>query len=127
MAPASRGGVWAGRGLSGLAVLFLTFDSVIKLLSLEPVLASFAKLGYPGSLSVPIGTLEMVCLLVHLVPRSAVFGAVLLTGYLGGAIASHVRLQDPLFSHSLFPVYVGALIWGGLYLRDSRLREFRPW
>ncbi|MBI2686534.1 MAG: DoxX family protein [Acidobacteria bacterium] len=119
--------VWTGRALSGLAALFLAFDGVIKLLAIEPVLASFAQLGYPVSLAVPIGTLELLCLSVHLFPRTAVFGAVLLTGYLGGGIASHVRLQDPLFTHSLFPVYIGALLWGGLYLRDTRLRAFRPW
>jgi hypothetical protein len=115
--------LWAGRILSALAVLFLLFDSVIKLRMIAPVVESFARLGYPASLSRGIGLLELVCIVVHLIPRAAVLGAVLLTGYLGGAVATHVRVGDPLLSHVLFPVYVGVMIWGGLYLRDDRLRN----
>jgi hypothetical protein len=114
--------IWAGRILSGLAVLFLLFDSVIKLMTIGPVVESFTQLGYPVSLSVGIGLLELVCVAVYLIPRTAMVGAVLLTGYLGGAVATHVRVSSPLFSHVLFPTYVAALIWAGLYLRDSRLR-----
>jgi hypothetical protein len=113
---------WAGRILSGLAVLFLLFDSVIKLMTIGPVVESFTQLGYPVSLSVGIGLLELVCVAVYLIPRTAIVGAVLLTGYLGGAVATHVRVGSPLFSHVLFPTYVAALIWAGLYLRDRRLR-----
>jgi hypothetical protein len=120
----SRKRLWAGRILSALAVLFLLFDSVIKLMMIAPVVESFARLGYPASISRGIGLLELACIVVHLIPRTAVLGAVLLTGYLGGAVATHVRVGDPLFSHVLFPVYVGVMIWGGLYLRDDRLRNF---
>ena len=112
---------WTGRVLSTLAVAFLAFDAVIKLLVLPPVVQSFGALGYPVHLAVTIGVLELACLAVYLVPRTAVLGAVLLTGYLGGAIATHVRLENPLFSHVLFPTYVAALVWGGLYLRDRRV------
>lgn len=114
--------LWIGRILSGIAVLFLLFDSVIKLIVIQPVVDSFEHLGYPVSLSRGIGTLELLCLLVYLIPRTSIFGAVLLTGYLGGAVATHVRAESPLFSHILFPVYIGILLWGGLYLRDARLR-----
>lgn len=114
--------LWIGRVLSGIAVLFLLFDSVIKLIVIQPVVDSFEHLGYPVSLSRGIGTLELLCLLVYLIPRTSSFGAVLLTGYLGGAVATHVRAESPLFSHILFPVYIGILLWGGLYLRDARLR-----
>ena len=111
----------AGRVLSALAVAFLAFDAVIKLVVAKPVVDSFAQLGWPAHLAVTVGVLELACLAVYLVPRTAVLGAVLLTGYLGGAIATHVRLENPLFSHVLFPTYVAALVWGGLYLRDRRL------
>jgi DoxX-like family len=121
-AVSSRRAVWIGRVLSGLAILFLAFDSTVKLLALAPALEGTARLGFPLSTVRPIGILEAFCLVAYAFPPSAVFGAVLLTGYLGGAIATHVRLGDPLFSHVLFPVYVGALLWGGLWLRDRRVR-----
>jgi len=114
--------VWAGRVLSALAVAFLAFDAVIKFFVIPPVVQSFAQLGWPVHLAVTIGVLELACLAVYLVPRTALVGAVLLTGYLGGAIATHVRVGNPLVSHVLFPTYVAALVWGGLYLRDSRVR-----
>ena len=113
---------WTGRTLTALAVLFLLFDLSIKLAHIQAVTDAFAKLGIPDHLAVAVGTLELFCLIVYLVPRTAVLGAVLLTGFLGGAIMLHVRIGDPLFSHVLFPVYIGALLWVGLYLRDSRLR-----
>jgi len=111
---------------SALAVLFLLFDSVIKLVKIAPVVESFARLGYPDSLSRGIGGVELVCLVVYLIPRTSALGAVLLTGFLGGAIATHVRVGDPLLSHVLFPAYVAALLWGGLWLRDERLRTLVP-
>ena len=114
----SKKRLWAGRILSGLAVLFLLFDSVIKLTHIAPVVESFTRLGIPLDLAPWIGTLELVCLAVYLVPRTAIPGAILLTGFLGGAVLTHVRVGDPLFSHVLFPTYIGALIWGGLFLRD---------
>ena len=113
---------WAGRTLSALAVLFLLFDTVIKLMKIAPVAESFARLGMPVDLARAIGVLQLVCLGVYLIPRTAIPGAILLTGYLGGAIATHMRVGDPLFSHVLFPIYVAVLVWGGLFLRDDRLR-----
>ena len=113
---------WVGRGLSALAVLFLVFDTVIKFLPIPQVTESFAQLGYPPQLAWTIGTIELICLAVYLWPRTSIIGAVLWTGYLGGAIATHVRVENPLFSHVLFPTYVAALLWGGLLLQDERLR-----
>ena len=113
---------WIGRVLTAAAVAFLTFDLVIKLLVIQPVVESFQRLGYSVDVSVGLGLLQLVCLVTYLVPRTAVVGAVLWTGYLGGAIATHVRVGDPLWSHTVFPIYVAALLWGGLYLRDARVR-----
>jgi hypothetical protein len=87
---------------------------------------AFVKLGYPTSLAVPIGIVLLVCVVIYVIPRTSVLGAILLTGYLGGAIATHVRVGDPLFSHVLFPTYVALLLWGGLYLREDRLRALIP-
>lgn len=115
-----------GRVLSGLAAAFLTFDSVGKLLRVPPVIEGTASLGYPVSVIFPLGVTLLICVLVYLVPRTAVLGALLLTGYLGGAVATHVRVGSPVFSHMLFPTYVAALLWGGLLLRDARLRAFLP-
>lgn len=125
-APTSKTAIRAGRILSGLAVAFLLFDSVIKLLVIPPVVQSFGQMGYPVSLAVAIGTIELVCLAVYVIPPSSILGAVLLTGYLGGAIATHVRIGSPLFTHILFPVYIAVLIWGGLLLRDTRVRALVP-
>ena len=122
----SKKRLWAGRILTLLPVLFLLFDSTIHVLNIEPVVESFAELGYPVGVARGLGILELVCLIVYLVPRTAILGAILLTGYLGGAVATHVRVASPLFSTVLFPVYVGALLWGGLYLRDARLRALIP-
>jgi hypothetical protein len=121
-AAVSKGRLWTGRILSGFAVLFLLFDSIIKLMVIPAVVDSFRQLGYPVSVSRGIGLLQLVCLAVYVIPRTSALGAVLLTGYLGGAVATHVRVGSPLFSHILFPIYVAALIWGGLYLRDDRVR-----
>jgi hypothetical protein len=119
--------LWAGRVISGFAVLFLLFDTVIKVLQLAPAMEGTTQLGYPAHLVAVIGAIELVCLAAYVFPRTSVLGAVLLTGYLGGAIATHLRIGSPLPSHTLFPIYVAALIWGGLYLRDARLRAFLPW
>ena len=119
-------GVWAGRIMSTLAILFLLLDGTMKLFKPAPVIKATLQLGYPESSIIPLGILLLSCVLIYLVPRTAVLGAILLTGYLGGAVASHLRLGDPLFSHVLFPVYIGALIWGGIYLRDERLRFIVP-
>lgn len=125
-AEATKKALWIGRVMSALPVAFLVFDVVIKLLRLAPVTESFARLGYPGSAARGIGLLELVCLAAYVVPRTSTLGAILLTGYLGGAVATHVRIGDPLFSHVLFPVYVAALLWGGLFLRDPRVRALHP-
>jgi hypothetical protein len=125
-APVPKAKLWAGRIMSALAVLFLLFDSVIKVMKLAPAVEGTTELGYPESVVVGIGIIELVCLVVYLIPRTTVLGAVLLTGYFGGAIASHVRIGSPLFTHVLFPIYVAALIWGGLFLREGRLRALIP-
>ncbi len=114
--------LWTGRVLSGLAVLFLAFDGAMKVLQVEAAREATSNLGWSIEAMFGLGVLELVCLAVYLVPRTAIVGAVLWTGYLGGAIATHVRVDNPLFSHVLFPVYVAMLLWGGLYLRDPRVR-----
>ena len=121
-ASSSKTTLWTGRILSGLAILFLVFDTVIKLLARPEVADSMQQLGYPTELGFVIGIIELVCLVAYIVPATSVIGAILLTGYLGGAIATHLRLENPLFTHILFPTYIAALIWGGLYLRDRRVR-----
>ena len=118
--------LWAGRILTGLVTAFMTFDIVIKLIDLQVVRDSLVQLGYPPQFGPLIGAIELICLLLYLFPRTAVLGAVLLTAVMGGAIASHMRIGDPLVSHTLFGVYLGAAIWGGLYLRDARLRAIFP-
>jgi hypothetical protein len=125
-APSSRGRL-AGRILTGIAIAFLTFDVVIKLVGAKAALDGTVALGYqPHHLPI-IGMIGLVCLILYVIPRTAPLGAILWTGYLGGAIASNLRLDLPLFSHTLFPIYVAALIWGGLYLRDARVRALvRP-
>ena len=112
-----------GRALSAVAVAFLLFDSVGKLLEVAPVVAGTTQLGYPDSIVRTLGVILLLCVVVHLIPRASVLGAILLTGYLGGAVATHVRVGSPLLTHVLFPVYVAAFIWGGLLLRDARLRR----
>ena len=113
---------WTGRVLSGIAVLFLTFDLAIKLSMAKAAVEGTTQLGWqPHHLPI-LGAIQLVCLVVYLIPRTAPLGAVLWTGYLGGAIATHLRLDNPLFTHVLFPVYVAALLWGGLWLRDERVR-----
>ena len=115
-----------GRVLTALPVAFLVFDAAIKFTHVPAVAQSMNQLGYPASSAIGIGILELICLAIYLIPSTAVLGAVLLTGYLGGAIASHVRVGNPLFSHVLFPTYIAAMLWGGLYLREARLRALLP-
>ena len=125
--PGSTRTAWTGRIMSGLAVAFLIFDGVGKLLEVQPVIDGTTQLGYPPDIVFSLGVTLLSCVLAYLVPRTSVPGAVMLTGYLGGAVATHVRVGNPLFTHVLFPTYVAALIWGGLMLRDARLRAFLPW
>jgi hypothetical protein len=127
VATRSRGAVWTGRGLSGIAVLFLVFDSVGKLLRVQPVIDGTRELGYPVSSILPMGIVLLACAATYVFRPTSVLGAVLLTGYLGGAVATHLRVGNPLFTHMLFPIYVGFFIWGGLFLRDARLRALFPW
>src|SRR6266853_6772704 len=125
-ASSSRRNVWIGRGLSGLVVLFLIPDGIIKFIKPAPVAEAFAHLGWPLSLANVIGVVLLVCVALYAFPRTSVLGAILLTGYLGGAVATHLRAGDPLFSHVLFPTYLGVLLWLGLYLRDDRVRVLIP-
>ena len=118
--------VWVGRVLTALAVLFLGVDTAIKLVQLPVVGETLAELGYPSELGLTIGIVELVCLVLYAVPRTALLGAILLTAVFGGGIASHIRIASPLFTHILFGVYLGLFVWGGLYLRSARLRDLIP-
>jgi hypothetical protein len=122
----SRRQVVVGRVLSGLAIAFLTFDAAVKLARLPAAIESTIQLGYSASSVLGIGLAELAALILYAFPRTAVLGAILLTAHLGGAVASQVRVGNPLFSHILFPTYVAALVWGGLYLRDARVRALLP-
>ena len=118
---------WMGWVLSGLVIAFLLMDAAMKLMALPVVLEAGAPLGLPGAdLARGLGTLLLVCTVLYTVPQTAALGAILLTGYLGGAVATHMRVGSPLFTHVLFGVYLGILLWGGLYLRDARLRALIP-
>lgn len=118
--------LWTGRTMTGIAILFLAVDSVVKVIGFAAAAEGTVRLGYPATALLPIGIIELACVFVYMVPRTSAFGAVLLTGYLGGAIATHVRVESPLFTHVLFPIYVAALVWGGLFLRDEQLRKVIP-
>jgi hypothetical protein len=122
IAASSKKRLLAGRVVSAVPVLFLLADSVMKLLKPAFVVEATIKLGYSETVIVGLGVLLLACTILYTIPRTSIFGAVLLTGYLGGAVATHLRVGDPLFSHVLFPVYLGVMLWGGLYLRDARLR-----
>jgi len=114
-------GVWTGRVLSALAVVFLAFDGAIKLMKLPAVLDATVQLGFPLSSIVPIGLTLLVCTLIYVIPRTSVVGSVLLTGYLGGAVAAQARVGHPLFE-TVFPIIVAAVVWAGVFLRDRRVR-----
>lgn len=115
--------LWAGRILSGIPVLFLLMDGVMKFIQPAPVLEATTQLGIDVSLIVTLGGTLLACTALYLIPRTSILGAILLTGYLGGAIQSHLRVGNPLFSHILFPVYLGVMLWAGLYLRNESLRK----
>jgi hypothetical protein len=127
-ASSSKGARWTGTAMSGLVILFLLFDGGIKLVPLEIVTQTSGEIGLPTDASFArlLGILTLIGVALYTVPRTAVLGAILLTGYMGGAIATHLRIDSPLFSHTLFGVYLGLLIWGGLYLREPRLRALIP-
>ena len=118
----SRGRLWTGRVLTGLAIAFLVFDAAIKLVPIQPVIDAMARLGYPIRLAPLIGILGLVGVALYAIPRTSILGAIFLTAFLGGATASQVRIGEPLFSHVLFPSYIAGLLWGGLWLRDARAR-----
>jgi hypothetical protein len=114
--------LWAGRIIMGVTLLFLLMDAGMKVVKARPSVEGTIQLGYPERAVVGIGVLLLLCTLLYVIPRTAPIGAVLLTGYLGGAVASQIRIGAPLFSTILFPVYFAILVWGGLYLRDNRVR-----
>ena len=126
VAPAAHAPValWTGRVLSTLTVLFMLMDSAFKFIpQSQPVIDSFIQLGYDPSLAPVLGVLSLLCTVLYAWPRTAAWGVLLLTGYLGGAIATHLRVGNPLASHTLFPTYIAVMAWGGLYLRDLRVRR----
>jgi hypothetical protein len=122
----SKATVWTGRVLSAIPSLFLLFDGTMKLVKPKVVVDATVELGYPEDVILGLGIVLIACTVIYIIPRTAVLGAILLTGYLGGAVASHVRLEQGLFPIT-FPVIVGALLWGGLFMRDARLRTLVPW
>ena len=124
--PAAKIRLIAGWVMTGLVILFMAMDTAMKLLDLEPVRATMTQMGWPIALDRTLGVIQLLCLVLYAVPRTAVLGAILSTAYLGGAVATHLRLGDPLFSHVLFGVYIGLLAWGGLWFRDERLRAMIP-
>ena len=122
----SKKSVWAGRILSGFITAFLIFDAVIHLMKPAPVVEAFAKLNFPLRFAVPLGIVELICILLYVIPSTSILGAILLTGYLGGAVAIQLPTGNPFFGEILFPVYIGVFLWGGIYLRDARLRALVP-
>ena len=118
--------IWSGRIMSGLATLFLLMDAVMKVVKARVAVEGTVQVGYPESTVVGIGLSLLVATLLYAIPRTSVLGAILVTGYLGGAVATNVRVSAPVFSYVLTPVYVGVLVWGGLYLRDERVRTLIP-
>ena len=127
-APVSTAASWTGRALSAIVVLFMIFDGVIKLPPLEIVTQTMSEIGWPADANIArlLGVIGLVSTALYAVPRSSVLGAILLTAYMGGAISTHVRIGNPLFSHTLFGVYLGVILWAGLYLRDPRVRALIP-
>ncbi|CDX26005.1 conserved membrane hypothetical protein [Mesorhizobium sp. ORS 3324] len=127
-APISKGALWTGRALSAVVILFMIFDGVIKLPPLAIVTETMAGLGWPADPNIArlLGIIGLASTALYALPRTSVLGAILLTAYMGGAISTHVRIGNPLFSHTLFGVYLGVILWGGLYLRDARVRALIP-
>ncbi|MBG0810933.1 DoxX family protein [Methylosinus sp. H3A] len=117
---------WTGYGLTGLVSLFMTMDAAMKLTQLPIVLETTAQLGWPVTTVVSLGLVLLISTALYVIPSTSLLGAILLTGYLGGAVATHARVESPLFSHTLFGVYVGIMLWGALYLRSDRLRSLIP-
>ncbi len=124
--PISKSALWAGWIMSGLIIAFMLFDGAIKLVPLEIVITTGNELGLPANVARTLGVIGLTCTVLYAYPRTSILGAILLTGYMGGAIATHLRVGSPLFSHTLFGVYLGLMIWGGIWLRDSRLSQLIP-
>jgi len=126
--PVSKSALWLGRVLSSLVILFLLFDGAIKLVPWPVVTETMDRIGYGSSetLARSLGIITIVCTVLYAIPPTSILGAILLTGYLGGAMASHLRIGSPLFSHILFGFYLGLMVWGGLWLRDKSLRASIP-
>ena len=124
----SKATMWIGYAMSALVVLFMIFDGAIKLIPIDAVIQASAALGLPTSVGFArgLGLVGLICTALYAYPRTSILGAVLLTGYYGATVLAHVRIDDPLFSHTLFGVYLGLIAWGGLYLRDESLREIFP-
>jgi DoxX-like family len=120
--PVSKKMLWAGYSISALPVLMLLFSGVMKLVKPASVVEGFVRLGYPESLALGIGIVELACAALYVIPRTSVLGAILLTGYLGGATATHLRIGEPFF----VPVLLGVMVWGGIFFRDARLRALLP-
>lgn len=121
----NKGAIWGARIIGGLAVLFLIMDGVMKLFNPPPVTEATVVLGWAENFILYLGIIELVCILLYLIPNTSVLGAVLTTGYLGGAVATHMRISSPLFS-LIFPIILGAMLWVALYLADERLRALFP-
>ena len=126
LASPSKPAIWAGRIISGFITVFMIFDGVIHILKPAPVVEAFAKLNFPLRFAIPLAVIELFCLLLYAIPRTAILGAILLTGYYGGAVAIQLPTGNSLFGEILFPVYFGILLWAGIYLRDERLRALIP-
>jgi hypothetical protein len=122
----SKKKLWVSRILIAVPVLFMLIDGITKLMMIPPVMEASKRLGFQPNIIPVIGIILLVCTILYLIPRTSILGAVLLTGYLGGAVVTNLRIESPLFSNTLFPVYFGILIWGGLYLKDSRLSIIFP-
>lgn len=122
----SKSRLWTARIMSGIVILFMLMDSIMKFIQPETVVTGTTELGYAVHHILPIGILGLISILLYTYPKTTILGALLLTGYWGGAIATHVRLDNPLFSHILFPVYLAILAWGGIWLRDEKLRDLIP-
>ena len=127
-AAVSRPMLWLGRVLSGLVIVFLLFDGAIKLVPWPVVTETMDRMGYGSSESLArtLGVITVACTVLYAIPPTSILGAILLTGYLGGAMASHLRIGSPLFSHTLFGLYLGLMVWGGLWFRDRSLRSLIP-
>jgi hypothetical protein len=122
----SKSRLWTARIMSGLVILFMLFDSISKFIKPVPVVEGTLQLGYSAHHITVIATLGLLCTILYAIPRTTFLGAVLLTGFFGGVVATHIRVDNPLFTHTLFPVYLAVLTWGGLWLRDEKVRKLIP-